>query len=91
MDAIKDRRWRAKVVCRKGVLKNFANFTGNTRVSFFIKYEALLRSVYNSVKKETLQRCVNFAKFSRTLFYKTPPVVASEENDFWYYFDFFCW
>ena len=55
--------------CKKGILRNFAKFTGKhlCRSLFLIKLEA---STCNLIKKETLAQVffVNFAKFLRTLF-----------------------
>ena len=60
---------------KKGVLRNFAKFTGKhlcQNLFFLIKLQA---SACNSIKKEALaQSCpVNFAKFLSTPFYRTPP------------------
>ena len=54
-----------------GVLKNFANFTGKHMSQ---PWPATI------LKKRLQYRCfhVKFAKFFRTLFYKTPPVAVSE-------------
>ena len=56
-----------EVFCKKGVLKNFAKFTG----------KHLCQSLF--FNKKLWHRClpVNFAKFLRTrFFYRTPPVAA---------------
>ena len=61
---------RPEVFCKKGVLKNFARFTGKP---LCLKPATLL-------KKRLWHRFfpVNFAKFLRTYFYRTPLVAASE-------------
>ena len=69
-----------EVFYKKGVLRNFAKFTGNTcaRVSFLIKLQA---SACNFIKKETLTQVFSceFCKVSKNAFsYRTPPVAASE-------------
>ena len=61
---------RQEVFCQKGVLRNFAKFTGNTcvRVSFFNKVASLRPATL--LKKRLWHRCfpVNFTKFLRTQF-----------------------
>ena len=70
---------RLEVFCKKGVLKNFAKFTGKhlCHSLFFHKVVGLRPTTL--LKKRPWHRCfpVNFAKFSRTLFCRTPPVAAS--------------
>ena len=66
---------RPEVFCKKGVLTDFAKFTGKHLCQrlFFNKVAGLL-------KKSLSHRCfpVNFAKFLRTPFFsRTPPVGAS--------------
>ena len=59
---------RPEVFCKKGVLRNFAKFTG----------KHLLQAL---IKKETLAQLFSceFCKISKnTLFYRAPPVVASQ-------------
>ena len=59
-----------EVLCKKGVLRNFAKFTGKHLCqSFFFNKVAGLRSA-TLLKKRLLYRCfpVNFAKFLRTTF-----------------------
>ena len=66
--------------CKKGVLENFAKFTGkNTcvRVSFLIKLQA---SGLQLIKKETLVQvftCGFCEIFKNAYFYRTLPVAAS--------------
>ena len=63
----------------KGVLKNFAKFTGKHLCqSLFFNKNAGLRPAA-LLKKRLLHRCVpvNFAKFLRIPFYRTPMVAAS--------------
>ena len=66
---------------KKGVLRNFAKFTGKQlSQSLFFNKVAVLRPA-TSLKKRLWPRCfsVNFAKFFRTLFFtKAPPVATSE-------------
>ena len=60
---------------KKGALKNFAKFTGKQlRQSLFLNKIAGLRPA-TLLKKRLWHRCflVNFAKFQRNLFYRTPP------------------
>ena len=61
---------RPDAFCEKGVLRDFAKFTGNTcaRVSFLIKLQAPLATL---LKKILWHRCfpVNFGKFLRTSFF----------------------
>ena len=75
------------MLCRKGVLKNFANSQENTcaTVSFLIKVAGLSQSpegrTATLLKKRLWHRCfpVNFTKFLRTpFFYRKPPVAASD-------------
>ena len=64
-----------EVLCRKGVPRNFAKFTGNTctRFSFFNKVAGLRPKACKFIKKRLWHRYfhVNFAKFLRT------PLVAA--------------
>ena len=55
--------------CEKGVLRNFAKFTGNTcaRVSFLIKLQAACRLPACEISKNTF-------------FYRTPVVAVSEHS-----------
>ena len=69
----------------KGVLRNFAKFTGKhlCQCRFFSKVAGLRPATLlkkrlwpaTLLKKRLWHRCspVNFAKFLRTLFYRTPP------------------
>ena len=69
----------------KGVLKNFAKFTGKyLRQSLFFNKVADLKPAI-LLKKKLRHRCfhVKFAKFLRTPFFRTPPVAASEGISFW--------
>ena len=70
---------RSEVFCEKGVLKNFAKFTGKHlfRVSFLIKLQA---EASNFFRKETLIQiflCEFCEIFKNTYFYETPLVAAS--------------
>ena len=66
--------------CKKGVLGNFAEFTGkHLYQNLFFNKAAGLRSA-TLLKKRLVNRCfpMKFPKFSRTpFFYRTPPVAAS--------------
>ena len=66
---------RLEVFCKKGVLRNFAKFSGkHLRQSFFLQPEA-----YNFIKKETLAHVFSceFCDISKNIFfYRTPPVAA---------------
>ena len=64
--------------CKKGVLRNFSEFTGKhlCQSIFFNNVEGL-----NFIKKETLAQVFSyeFCEISKNTFsYTTPPVVASE-------------
>ena len=76
---IRCRGIRSEVFCEKGVLKNFAKFTGKHlfRVSFLIKLQA---EACNFFRKETLTQmflCAFCEIFKNTYFYETPLVAAS--------------
>ena len=72
--------------CQKGVLKNFTKFTGKylCQSLFFNKVVRLrpetLSEGCNFIKKRLWHKCflVNFQKYLRTLFDRTPP-----GNSFW--------
>ena len=68
---IKNRSSRAEVLCEKGVLRNFAKFTGKHLChSIFLNKVAGLRPT-TLLKKRLWHWCfpVNFTKFLRTPFY----------------------
>ena len=68
----KSRSNRPEVFCKKGVLRNFAKFTG----------KHLLHSLFFD-KKETLVQvfsCEFCELFKNTFSYRTPPVLASERH-----------
>ena len=80
----RDRSSRPEVFCKKGVLRNFAKFTGKTcaRVSFFNKVAG---KVCNFIKKESLAQVFSceFCEISKnTFFYRTPLVAASGGSTF---------
>ena len=65
---------RQEVFCKKGVIRNFAKFTGKQLYQRFFFNKVFL-------KKNLWYRCfsVNFVKFLRTPFFcRTTPVAASE-------------
>ena len=65
---------RPEVFCKKGVQRNFAKFTGKHLCqSFFFNKVVDLRPA-TLFKKRLWHRCfpVNFAKFLRTFFIRTP-------------------
>ena len=71
---------RPEVFCKKGVLRNFATFTGKhlCQSLYFNKVAGLKPATL--LKKRFWHRCfsVNFVKFLRTLFlYTTSPAAAS--------------
>ena len=75
-----NRSSRPEVFCKKGVLKNFAKFTGKhlCQSSFFNKVAGLRR---NFIKKETLAQvfsCEFCEIFRNTFFCRTPLVAASK-------------
>ena len=65
---------RPEVFCKKGVPRNFAEFTGNTCASLFLNNAAGC----NFIKKENLAQvcsCSKFSKISKKSFsYRTHPV-----------------
>ena len=63
---------RREVLCEKGVLENITKFTGKHLCQKTLE-------ACNFIKKETLAQVfpVNFVKFLRTPFYRTPLVAAS--------------
>ena len=74
----RDRSSRPEVFCKKGVLRNFAKFTGKHPCQglFFNK----VAGPCNFLKKETLAQVFfcEFCKISKNTFsYRTPPVAAS--------------
>ena len=74
-----ERSSRPDVFCEKGVLRNFAKFTGKHLCqSLFINKVA--GGACNFIKKETLTQVFSceFCEISKnTLFYRTPLVTAS--------------
>ena len=77
----KFRSSRPEMFCKKGVLRNFAKFTGRhlCQSLFFNKVAGLKPATL--LKKRFWHRCfpVNFAKFLRIPFScRTPPVAASD-------------
>ena len=72
-----NRSTRPKVFCKKGVLKNFAKFTGKHMCqSLFFNKISLF---FNLFKKRPRNRGfpVNFVKFLRRFFHRTPVVATS--------------
>ena len=70
--------------CKKGVLRNFAKFTGKhlCQSLFLIKSQAW---AYNFIKSEALAQVFSFesCKISKNTFsYRTPPLAAFESNFF---------
>ena len=69
-----------EVLCKKGVLRNFAKFRGkHLRQSLFLKNVA--GQACNFIKKETLAQVFSceFCKISKNIFsYRIPPVAAFE-------------
>ena len=81
---------RPEVFCKKGVLRNFAKFTGKhlRQSQFFNKVAGLQSQFFNKVlglrpatlfKKRLWQRCfpANFVQFLRTPFLASPLMAAS--------------
>ena len=68
-----NRNSRREVFCKKGGIKNFAKFTGNTcgRVSFLIK------ALYQKKRLVQVFSCKFCEIFRNTFFNSTPPVAAS--------------
>ena len=70
----KNRNSRPDIFCKKGALRNFSKFTGKhlCQSLFFNKFAGL--TPVTLLKKKLWQRCfpMNFAKFLRTPFYRTP-------------------
>ena len=79
----KRRSSRREVFCKKSVLKIFENVTGKhfARVSFLIK----LQAEHVTLLKKTLAQvfsCEFCDIFKNTVFFKTPPVAASENCNY---------
>ena len=73
----------SEVVCKKGVLGNFAKFTGKhlCQSLFFNKVARLRSQAGNFIKKETLAQVFSFefCEISKNTFsYRTPLVAASD-------------
>ena len=71
-----------EVFCQKGVLKNFAKFTGKHQCQslFFNKVAGLRPKACNFIKKEApalVFSCEFCEIFKNTFLYRTPPVAAS--------------
>ena len=68
-EKLKNQKQLTEVFCKKGVLKNFADFKGKhlCRRLLFIKVVALRPATFS--KRELQQRCftVNFAKFFKNI------------------------
>ena len=78
-----DRSSRPEVFCKKGVLRNFAKFTGKhlCQSLFFNKVAGLRPSTL--LKKRLWHRCFpfNFFEiFKNTFFYRTPLVAAFKQK-----------
>ena len=72
---------RPKVLCKKGVLRNFAKFTGKHLFQrpVFNKVVGLRPKAWNFIKKESLEQVFSceFCEISKsTCFYRTPTVAA---------------
>ena len=68
-----------EVFCRKGVLRNFAKFTGK-HLCQSLFFNKVAGGACNFIKKETLAQVFSceFCKiFKNTFSYRTPPVAAS--------------
>ena len=82
---LKDEKQPPEVLCKKGVLRNFAKFAGKHLCqSFFFDKVAALRSA--ALLKRTLwHRCfpVNFAKFLRTPFLTEHVWATASEELLW--------
>ena len=76
-----------EVSCKKGVLRNFTNFTGkHLRQSFFFNKDAGLRPKdCNFIKKETLALVFSceFSQFSKNTFLHRTPLVAASEKEYY--------
>ena len=75
---IHHRSIRPDVFCKKGVLRNFAKFTGKHLCQSIFFNKVADRSA-TLLKKRLWHRCfpVNFAKFLRTPFFHRTPLVAA--------------
>ena len=70
---------RPEVFCKKGVLRNFAKFTGK-HLCHSLCFNKVVGLLATSFKKILWRRCflVNFCEISKnTFFYRTPMVAAS--------------
>ena len=83
-DSLISRSSRPDVFCEKGVLRNFAKFTGkHLRQSLFFNKVACAAS--NFIKKETLTqvfRC-EFCEICKKTFFNRTPLVAASESEKW--------
>ena len=73
---------RLDVFCRKGILRNFAKFTGK-HLCQSLFFNKVAGAACNFIKKETLAQVFSceFCEISKnTFFYRTPPVALSEDN-----------
>ena len=84
--AKRNRSSRPELLCKKGILKNFAKFIGKhlCQSHLFNKITGLRSlSLLNFIKKETLAQvfsCEFCEIFKNNNFYRTPLVAASEES-----------
>ena len=82
---MKYRSSRPEVLCKKGVLKNFANFTGkNLYWSLFFNKVAGFQPAWNFIKKEIPVQLF-FCKFF-SYFVELLQIAASVNNEENYYF-----
>ena len=81
-----------EVFCKRGVFRNFRKFTGKQLCQsfFFNKVAGLSPAILLNKRLWHRYFPVNFAKFLRTHFSKTPPVAASVNGNLWI-FSFVKW
>ena len=80
--SLKHQANRLEMFCRKGILRNFAKFTGKLLCqSLFLNNIGELRPA-TLLKKRLRRRCFLciFRNFKNTFFYRTSPVAASENG-----------
>ena len=76
---------RPEVFCKKGVLKNFAKFTGK-HLCQSLFFDKVAGAACSFIKKETLAQMFSceFCEISKnTFFYRTPSVATSEASYFY--------
>ena len=79
--SIKPESSRPEVFCKKGVLRNFAKFTGKSLCQS-LSFNKVAGLACNFIKKETLAQVFSyeFCEISKNTFYYRTPLVAASIN-----------